>query len=109
MLGRWPINIAPMLVYWSAFSRLNPASGAGSTDMGNISHRMPSIHPMIACAPPNVVIHNEFAKWAGSEKGDKVLDGAKAMAMTAIDILGDETLRAQSDELNATARLQRKR
>jgi amidohydrolase len=83
-----------------------PASGAGSTDMGNISHRMPSIHPMIACAPPNVVIHNpEFAKWAGSEKGDKaVLDGAKAMAMTAIDILGDETLRAQAwDEFNATA------
>ena len=83
-----------------------PASGAGSTDMGNISHRMPSIHPMIACAPPNVVIHNpEFAKWAGSEKGDKaVLDGAKAMAMTAIEIVGDETLRAQAwDEFNATA------
>ncbi|MGB0343132.1 MAG: M20 family metallopeptidase [Parvibaculales bacterium] len=83
-----------------------PASGAGSTDMGNISHRMPSIHPMIACAPSNVVIHNpEFAKWAGSEKGDQaVLDGAKAMAMTAIDILSDKDLRSQAwDEFNATA------
>mgnify|MGYP000845262129 FL=1 len=71
-----------------------PGSGAGSTDMGNVSHRVPSIHPMIACAPPSVVIHNpEFAKWAGSETGDKaVVDGAKALAMTAIDVMCDKTL-----------------
>ena len=63
--------------------------GAGSTDMGNVSHRLPSIHPMLAVAPPNVVIHNpEFAKWAGSEKGDTaVIDGAKALALTAADFL----------------------
>ena len=71
-----------------------PSGGAGSTDMGNVSHRVPSIHPMIACAPPSVVIHNpEFAKWAGSETGDKaVIDGAKALAMTAIDVLTDQAL-----------------
>ena len=83
-----------------------PGSGAGSTDMGNISHRVPSIHPMIACAPPSVVIHNpEFAKWAGSEKGDKaVIDGAKALAMTAIDVLTDKTLMQQArDEFSRTA------
>ena len=75
-----------------------PTSGAGSTDMGNVSHRVPSIHPMISCAPSNVVIHNpEFAKWAGSEKGDAaVIDGAKALAMTALDVLGDAELRAAS-------------
>ncbi len=63
--------------------------GAGSTDMGNVSHRLPSIHPMLAVAPPNVVIHNpEFAKWAASEKGDAaVIDGAKALALTAADFL----------------------
>lgn len=74
------------------------ASAAGSTDMGNISHRVPSIHPMIACAPRGVVIHNpEFAKWAASEMGDKAcLDGAKAMAMTAIDYLSDAELRRQA-------------
>ncbi len=68
---------------------------AGSTDMGNVSHRVPSIHPMIACAPPNIVIHNpEFARWAGSETGDQAaLDGAKALAMTAIDVLCDTQLR----------------
>ena len=77
-----------------------PSSGAGSTDMGNISHRVPSIHPMIACAPPSVVIHNpEFAKWAGSEKGDKaVIDGAKSLAMTAIDVLTDKRMMKQAKE-----------
>jgi amidohydrolase len=68
--------------------RLGPGA-AGSTDMGNVSHRVPSIHPMLAAAPRNVVIHNpEFAKWAGSEMGDRAaLDGAKALAMTAADYL----------------------
>jgi amidohydrolase len=63
--------------------------GAGSTDMGNVSHRLPSIHPMLACAPPQVVIHNpEFTKWSGSEMGDlAALDGAKAMALTTYDFL----------------------
>ena len=44
---------------------------------------------MLAVAPPNVVIHNpEFAKWAASEKGDAaVIDGAKALALTAADFL----------------------
>ena len=71
-----------------------PAGASGSTDMGNVSYRVPSIHPMLAAAPPNVVIHNpEFAKWARSELGDKAaLDGAKSLAMTAIDYLNDGTL-----------------
>ena len=72
--------------------------GAGSTDMGNVSHRVPSIHPMLAAAPPDVVIHNpEFTKWAGSETGDAAaIDGAKLLAMTAADFLTDAALRAAS-------------
>jgi amidohydrolase len=59
-----------------------------STDMGNVSHWVPSIHPMIALAPPDVPLHTaEFAGWAGSESGDKaVLEGAKALAMTVVDL-----------------------
>lgn len=70
------------------------AFGAGSTDMGNVSYRLPSIHPMLAVAPPNVVIHNpEFEKWAGSEQGDAaVVDGAKALALTAADFLRTQDL-----------------
>ena len=72
--------------------------GAGSTDMGNVSYRVPSIHPMLAVAPPNVVIHNpEFAKWAGSEQGDQaVIDGAKALALTAADYLLSPALQDQA-------------
>jgi amidohydrolase len=59
----------------------------GSTDMGNVSHLVPSIHPMIASAPSGTSIHTkQFAHFARSPMADKaVLDGAKAMAMTAID------------------------
>ena len=59
----------------------------GSTDMGNVSHLVPSIHPMIASAPTGTSIHTkQFAQFARSPLADKaVLDGAKAMAMTAID------------------------
>ena len=59
-----------------------------STDMGNVSYLVPSIHPMIAVSPPGVALHTaEFARWAGSAEGDRaVLDGAKAMAMTVVDL-----------------------
>jgi len=72
---------------------LNPAgmgaAVAGSTDMGNISKLVPSIHPMIAAAPPDVALHSvEFARWAASDSGHHaVIDGAKALAMTALDVL----------------------
>lgn len=59
----------------------------GSTDMGNVSHEVPSIHPMIAVAPPGVPIHTpEFADHARGPAGDRaVLDGAKALALTVVD------------------------
>lgn len=65
-----------------------------STDMGNVSHLVPSIHPMIALSPPDVPLHSAvFARWAASADGDRaVLDGAKAMAMTVVDLwLGEGT------------------
>ena len=60
----------------------------GSTDMGNVSYQVPSIHPMIAVSPPHVAIRTPgLAEHARGEAGDKgVLDGAKAMAMTAADL-----------------------
>ena len=69
----------------------------GSTDMGNISQVVPSIHPMIAVAPKGIGIHtSDFEIHAGSAAGDKaVIDGAKAMAMTIADLwTSDETLLA---------------
>jgi len=83
-----------------------PAGFAGSTDMGNVSHRLPSIHPMLAVAPAGVIIHNaEFARWAASEKGDAaVIEGAKALAMTALDLMTDPALLAGAKaDFDATA------
>ena len=60
----------------------------GSTDMGNISHIVPSIHPMIGVSPPTVAIHTQdFVSFAGGQEGDRaVLDGARAMASTVADL-----------------------
>ncbi len=66
-----------------------PENGVvGSTDMGNVSYLVPSIHPMIRVAPPGVSIHTkEFAGHARSPAGDQaVVDGAKAIAMTVADL-----------------------
>jgi amidohydrolase len=59
----------------------------GSTDMGNVSHAVPSIHPMLAVAPRGVSIHTpEFADHARGPAGDRaVLDGAKGMVATVLD------------------------
>jgi len=73
-----------------------PAGVAGSTDMGNVSKLVPSIHPMIAAAPPAVPLHSvEFAAYAASEEGHgAAVDGAKGLAATAIDVLCRPELRA---------------
>jgi amidohydrolase len=65
-----------------------PATRAASTDMGNVSHLVPAIQPMLVVSPPDVVPHTAaFAAWAVRPPADRaVLDGAKALAMTAIDL-----------------------
>ena len=58
------------------------------TDMGNVSRRVPSIHPLVAVPPPEVSLHTaEFARWATSREAERaVVDGARALAMTAVDV-----------------------
>jgi len=69
----------------------DPRVSFGSTDMGNVSQLVPGIHPMIAIAPVNVLGHSpEFASAAASEKGTLgLLDAAKALAMTVVDLLAN--------------------
>ena len=71
-----------------------------STDMGNVSYRVPSIHPLIAIAPPHITIHNpEFAHYAAQVNGDKAaLDGAKSLAMTALDFFSDSQLQNETQK-----------
>ncbi len=67
----------------------DPGIAFGSTDMGNVSQLVPSIHPHVAIAKPDVLIHSpQFALAAASEAGIKgMLDAAKALAMTVVDLL----------------------
>jgi amidohydrolase len=77
----------------------------GSTDMGNVSYLVPSIHPMIAVAPYGTPIHTpDFATHAKSESGDKaVIDGAKIMAMTIVDLWANKTTMDAAQSEFATA------
>jgi len=69
----------------------------GSTDMGNISLAMPSIHPMIGIDSLPAVNHQpEFTAHCITESANKALiEGALAMAWTAIDMAVDPALAAR--------------
>jgi amidohydrolase len=71
-----------------------PDQTFGSTDMGNVSHLVPSIHPFVAIAPGEVLAHSpEFAAAAASATGLKgMLDAAKALAMTVTDLVASPEL-----------------
>jgi metal-dependent amidase/aminoacylase/carboxypeptidase family protein len=61
---------------------------AGSTDMGNVSYEVPSIHPMLAIEAGDAVNHQpEFAAATTTPSGDAAIrDGALGMAWTIIDL-----------------------
>jgi len=65
----------------------------GSTDMGNVSHIIPTIQPYVGIARGTPIHTPEFAIAAASEDGMKgMLDAAKGMACTAVDLLGDPAI-----------------
>ncbi|MEM8618614.1 MAG: M20 family metallopeptidase [Actinomycetota bacterium] len=75
----------------------------GSTDMGNVSYAVPSIHPMVKAAPEGTAIHTpDFEVFAGGEEGDRaVIDGALTLALTMVDCLASDDLRRDiADEFN---------
>jgi amidohydrolase len=76
----------------------DPQFGSGSTDMGDVSHAVPSIHPWVAiCAKGETTCHQHaFQVCAGSERGaEGMLVAAKAMALTTADLLANAELRAE--------------
>ncbi len=73
----------------------------GSTDMGNVTHVIPGIHPVIGIDAGGAVTHQpEFAAACVTPSADlAVIDGATALARTAIQIAGDQLHRARLLEL----------
>ena len=79
------------------FDHPSDALGAFSTDMGNVSLSIPSIHPMLGIDSLPAVMHQPgFQVAAAAPAGDQaIFDGAVAMAWTAIDLATDEALRSR--------------
>lgn len=94
LAARWAANIAER-GRRALPKGVIPAAFTGSTDLGNVSARVPAIHPLLSIAPPQIAIHSpEFAEWARSERGDAgCVDGAIGLALTAVDYLTDAALR----------------
>ncbi|MFQ5828618.1 MAG: M20 family metallopeptidase [Candidatus Methylomirabilia bacterium] len=66
-----------------------PEAGYGSTDCGNLSQVIPTIHPYIRISTDGIPGHSrEFAEWAKSPMARTgMVAAAKALAMTALDLL----------------------
>lgn len=76
-----------------------PATGGiGSSDFGNVSHALPALHGYISAGRPGMALHTAaFRESVGGPKGRRaILLGAKALAHTAIDLLGSPRLLAEA-------------
>ena len=78
---------------------------AGSTDMANVSHEVPTIHPYLQIAPRGTPWHSrEAAAHAGGADGDAMLPVAiQVLAATALDLVHEPSLVERAwEELRAT-------
>jgi amidohydrolase len=79
--------------------------GVGSSDIGNVSHLVPTIHPYFQICDPGIVTHSpEFAVAAAEPRADEtLLTGATLLARTGADVLLRADLR---DRMRASFRKQ---
>jgi amidohydrolase len=83
----------------------DPSTGAGSTDMGDVSHVIAAIHPYLAICDRGAAMCHEhaFTAHAGSDRGVAgMFDGARAMALATERFLADADLRAAVKQEFAT-------
>lgn len=68
--------------------------GYGSTDTGNVSHVVPTIHPHIKIGSRNLVGHtHRFREAAASTHGDQALiRGAKILSLMGLELLTNQAL-----------------
>jgi len=69
--------------------KLDPCNETGSTDMGNVSQVVPSIHPWLKMIEGDAGLHTqEFLDETASEFAkEKTIIGAKLLALTGLEIL----------------------
>lgn len=91
---------ANMAVMGEEMEYANPKGMYGSSDVGNVSIKLPAIHDYLWIAPAGVNSHNiEYTAHSNSPRADEIcIKGAKGLAMTAIDILGSSEFQAKIRE-----------
>jgi amidohydrolase len=87
LIDRFNANITALGRKMKRATDFDPGA-AGSTDMGNVSHVVPSIHPFLGINAVGHVNHQpEFAAHTVTTDGHRAIrDGALAMAWTVIDL-----------------------
>ncbi|WP_260617954.1 M20 family metallopeptidase [Streptomyces sp. WAC07149] len=75
----------------------DPNLRGGSTDMGNVSHLVPTIHPAIGYDCGDTIMHHPgFTRYGTTAAADRaVLEGGLAMAWTAITLATDPVHRTE--------------
>ncbi len=83
-----------------------PGDTHGSTDMGNVTSVVPGIHPFLSITDGPVPGHSvAFAAAAATPRALETMRlGAKALAMTALDVIADGVLRRRVREAFDVAR-----
>ncbi len=79
---------------------IKQSNSNGSTDMGNVSQIVPSIHPKYGIGDGKAGNHtHEFTKVSNeADSHDKTLIAAKAMVLTGIEVLKSKTLLTEIQE-----------
>ena len=75
----------------------------GSTDMGNVTHVLPGIHPVIGVDAGGATVHQRaFAAAAAGPSADRaVVDGAIMLARTVVALAGPGSARPGAGGLAA--------
>ena len=72
----------------------------GSSDIGNVSMKIPAIHDYLSITDEEIPAHSsQYAKAAAEPGADEIcIKGAKGLAMTGLDLLLNESLRQAAAE-----------
>ncbi|OKL57040.1 hypothetical protein UA08_07355 [Talaromyces atroroseus] len=90
-----PVYVEDMATLGQKILFKRPKGGSGSTDMGNVSHHVPSFHGYFAVpTEKDVGAHNpKFTAAAGRDEAHvSAIESAKGMAMLALRVLVDDTI-----------------
>lgn len=80
--------------------------GGGSTDMGNVSYEVPTLHPMRAIGTTAANHTIEFTKAAATKQAhEATLQGSEGLAVTALKVLNNDSFfEAVKKDFEATVR-----